>query len=88
VVRRQILNTGCAFVSCIPVFIASQPYWRKPSTQRGLDPWRRYQVQLGATIALPVLTHLFEARCVRLDRTYQLNFGNTHFLSPCSSGSD
>ena len=80
---EQILNAGCAFVNCIPVFIASQPYWRKRFKQRGLPILGDdIKSQLGATIAHRVLTHLFKERGVRLDRTYQLNFGgNTDFLN-------
>ena len=26
---EQILDAGCGFINCIPVFIASQEYWRK-----------------------------------------------------------
>ena len=38
--------------------------------------------QVGATIVHRVLTNLFRERGVRLDRTYQLNFGgNTDFLN-------
>jgi myo-inositol-1-phosphate synthase len=80
---EQILEAGCAFVNCIPVFIASQPYWRKRFKERGLPiVGDDVKSQLGATIAHRVLAHLFNERGVRLDRTYQLNFGgNTDFLN-------
>jgi myo-inositol-1-phosphate synthase len=80
---EQVLEAGCAFVNCIPVFIASQPYWRKRFKERGLPiVGDDVKSQLGATIAHRVLTHLFNERGVRLDRTYQLNFGgNTDFLN-------
>ncbi len=80
---EQILDAGCAFVNCIPVFIASQPYWRKRFKERGLPIiGDDVKSQLGATIAHRVLAHLFQDRGVRLDRTYQLNFGgNTDFLN-------
>jgi myo-inositol-1-phosphate synthase len=80
---EQVLDAGCAFVNCIPVFIASQPYWRKRFKERGLPlVGDDVKSQLGATIAHRVLTHLFNERGVRLDRTYQLNFGgNTDFLN-------
>ncbi|MGH7871408.1 MAG: inositol-3-phosphate synthase [Candidatus Binatia bacterium] len=80
---EQILEAGCAFVNCIPVFIASQPYWRKRFKARGLPIiGDDIKSQLGATIAHRVLAHLFNQRGVRLDRTYQLNFGgNTDFLN-------
>ena len=80
---EQVLEAGCAFVNCIPVFIASQPYWRKRFKERGLPiVGDDIKSQLGATIAHRVLAHLFQERGVRLDRTYQLNFGgNTDFLN-------
>jgi myo-inositol-1-phosphate synthase len=80
---EQVLEAGCAFVNCIPVFIASQPYWRKRFKERGLPILRDdIKSQLGATIVHRVLAHLFTQRGVRLDRTYQLNFGgNTDFLN-------
>jgi myo-inositol-1-phosphate synthase len=80
---EQVLEAGCAFVNCIPVFIASEPYWRKRFKERGLPIiGDDIKSQLGATIAHRVLTRLFEERGVRLDRTYQLNFGgNTDFLN-------
>jgi myo-inositol-1-phosphate synthase len=80
---EQVLEAGCAFVNCIPVFIASQPYWRKRFKQRGLPIiGDDVKSQLGATITHRVLANLFRERGVRLDRTYQLNFGgNTDFLN-------
>jgi myo-inositol-1-phosphate synthase len=80
---EQVLEAGCAFVNCIPVFIASQPYWRKRFKERGLPiVGDDIKSQLGATIVHRVLAHLFTQRGVRLDRTYQLNFGgNTDFLN-------
>jgi myo-inositol-1-phosphate synthase len=80
---EQILEAGCAFVNCIPVFIASQRYWQRRFKERGLPIiGDDVKSQVGATIAHRVLTNLFRERGVRLDRTYQLNFGgNTDFLN-------
>jgi myo-inositol-1-phosphate synthase len=80
---EQILEAGCAFVNCIPVFIASQRYWQRRFRERGLPIiGDDVKSQVGATIAHRVLTNLFRERGVRLDRTYQLNFGgNTDFLN-------
>jgi myo-inositol-1-phosphate synthase len=80
---EQVLDAGCGFINCIPVFIASQPYWRRRFKSRGLPIiGDDIKSQLGATITHRVLTHLFRDRGVRLDRTYQLNFGgNTDFLN-------
>jgi len=73
---EQILEAGCGFVNCIPVFIASQEYWRKRFEERGLPIiGDDIKSQVGATITHRVLTSLFNDRGVRLDRTYQLNFG-------------
>ncbi|HYY14575.1 MAG TPA: inositol-3-phosphate synthase [Chthoniobacterales bacterium] len=80
---EQVLDAGCAFVNCIPVFIASQKYWQRRFEQRGLPMiGDDIKSQVGATIAHRVLTNLFRDRGVRLDRTYQLNFGgNTDFMN-------
>ncbi|WP_322489684.1 inositol-3-phosphate synthase [Chloroflexus sp.] len=80
---EQVLDAGCAFINCIPVFIASQEYWRRRFEEKGLPIiGDDIKSQVGATITHRVLTTLFKARGVRLDRTYQLNFGgNTDFLN-------
>ena len=73
---EQILEAGCAFVNCIPVFIASSPYWAGRFRERGLPLiGDDIKSQVGATITHRVLTALFRDRGVRLDHTYQLNFG-------------
>ncbi|WP_445504191.1 inositol-3-phosphate synthase [Microvirga sp. G4-2] len=78
---ERALEAGCAFVNCIPVFIASDPEWRKRFEDRGLPiVGDDIKSQVGATIVHRVLANLFRERGVRLDRTYQLNFGgNTDF---------
>ena len=80
---EQILDAGCAMVNCIPVFIAREKYWQKRFEERGLPIiGDDIKSQVGATITHRVLARLFEDRGVRLDRTYQLNFGgNTDFLN-------
>jgi myo-inositol-1-phosphate synthase len=80
---EQVLEAGCAMVNCIPVFIASAPYWNKRFAQRRLPIiGDDIKSQVGATIVHRVLADLFGKRGVRLDRTYQLNFGgNTDFLN-------
>ncbi|BCM17901.1 inositol-3-phosphate synthase [Mesorhizobium sp. J8] len=77
------LDAGCAFVNCIPVFIASRPEWRKRFEDRGLPlVGDDIKSQVGATIVHRLLANLFRERGVRIDRTYQLNFGgNTDFLN-------
>ena len=80
---EQVLAAGCAFVNCIPVFIAKEDYWQKRFIDKGLPiVGDDIKSQVGATIIHRVLARLFEDRGVRLDRTYQLNFGgNTDFLN-------
>ncbi|HEX2553070.1 MAG TPA: inositol-3-phosphate synthase [Microvirga sp.] len=80
---EKALEAGCAFVNCIPVFIASNPDWRRRFEERGLPiVGDDIKSQVGATIVHRVLANLFRERGVRLDRTYQLNFGgNTDFLN-------
>ena len=80
---EQVLNAGCGFINCIPVFIAREDYWQSRFKDRGLPViGDDIKSQLGATITHRVLTRLFHDRGVTVDRTYQLNFGgNTDFLN-------
>jgi myo-inositol-1-phosphate synthase len=80
---EQILEAGCGFVNCIPVFIAREPYWQKRFKEKGLPViGDDIKSQVGATIAHRVLTRLFLERGVKLERTSQLNVGgNTDFLN-------
>ena len=80
---EQILQAGCAFINCIPVFIAREEYWQRRFAERSLPLiGDDIKSQVGATILHRVLTRLFVERGARLDRTYQLNFGgNTDFLN-------
>ena len=80
---EQALLAGCGFVNCVPVFVASRPCWAGRFAERGLPIiGDDIKSQVGATIVHRVLANLFRERGVRLDRTYQLNFGgNTDFLN-------
>ena len=80
---EQILEAGCAFVNCVPVFIASATYWPERFEKRGVPViGDDIKSQVGATISHRVLTRLFRDRGVRLERTSQLNVGgNTDFLN-------
>lgn len=80
---EQVLEAGCGFVNCIPVFIAREPYWQKRFEKKGLPIiGDDIKSQVGSTIAHRIMTRLFYDRGVKLDRTYQLNFGgNTDFLN-------
>jgi myo-inositol-1-phosphate synthase len=80
---EQILSAGCAFINCIPVFIAREEYWQGRFKAAGLPViGDDIKSQVGATITHRVLTRLFRDRGVKLERTYQLNFGgNTDFYN-------
>lgn len=77
------LKAGCAFINCVPVFIASDSRWAKRFEEAHLPIiGDDIKSQVGATIVHRVLTRLFNDRGVHLERTYQLNFGgNTDFLN-------
>lgn len=73
---QEALKAGCAFVNCIPVFIASDPVWAKRFERQGLPIiGDDIKSQVGATIVHRMLTNLFRERGVHIERTYQLNFG-------------
>ena len=80
---EQALKAGCGFVNCIPVFIAAREEWRRRFADARLPLiGDDIKSQVGATIVHRVLANLFRERGVRLERTYQLNFGgNTDFLN-------
>lgn len=80
---ERALEAGVGFVNCIPAFIASRPEWERRFAERGLPiVGDDIKSQVGATIIHRMLTNLFRDRGVRVDRTYQLNFGgNTDFLN-------
>ena len=78
-----VLAAGCGLVNCIPVFVARENYWQERFAEKGLPViGDDIKSQVGATIVHRVLTRLFGDRGVRLERTYQLNFGgNTDFYN-------
>jgi len=80
---EQVLDAGCGFVNCVPVFIAREEYWADRFRDAGAPiVGDDIKSQVGATIVHRVLSRLFRDRGVRIDRTYQLNFGgNTDFLN-------
>ncbi|MEA2522122.1 MAG: myo-inositol-phosphate synthase [Actinomycetota bacterium] len=77
------LDAGVGVVNCLPVFIASDPEWAEKFRVAGVPiVGDDIKSQLGATITHRVLTKLFEDRGVKIDRTYQLNFGgNMDFMN-------
>jgi myo-inositol-1-phosphate synthase len=78
---QTALDAGCAFVNCIPEFIASVPQWSKKFEDKGLPvAGDDIKSQLGATILHRNLVKLCLDRGVMVDETYQLNLGgNTDF---------
>jgi myo-inositol-1-phosphate synthase len=73
---EQILEAGCGFVNCIPVFIAREDYWDKRFKKAGLPIiGDDIKSQVGATIVHRQMARLFHERGVKLLRTSQLNVG-------------
>ena len=73
---EQILEAGCGFVNCIPVFIAREDYWNRRFKKAGLPVvGDDIKSQVGATIVHRNLARLFHDRGVKLMRTSQLNVG-------------
>ncbi|MFO1056308.1 MAG: inositol-3-phosphate synthase [Dongiaceae bacterium] len=73
---ERVLEAGCAFVNCMPAFIASDAAWGERFRRAGVPIiGDDIKSQVGATIVHRVLANLFAERGVRIDRTYQLNFG-------------
>ena len=77
------LETGCAFVNCIPVFIASDKEWCKRFEEKRVPViGDDIKSQVGSTIVHRVLTKLCMDRGAVMDRTYQINVGgNTDFIN-------
>ena len=64
------------FLNALPVFIASDPTWAPKFGAAGVPiVGDDIKSQVGATVTHYVLAKLLEDRGVRLERTYQLNFG-------------
>jgi myo-inositol-1-phosphate synthase len=82
---EQAMQAGCAIINCMPVFIAADPtgYWPQRLSEANVPIiGDDIKSQVGATIVHRTLAHLFMNRGVRIDHTYQLNFGgNTDFLN-------
>jgi myo-inositol-1-phosphate synthase len=73
---EQILEAGCGFVNCIPVFIAREDYWNRRFAKAGLPVvGDDIKSQVGATIVHRTLARLFADRGVKMLRTSQLNVG-------------
>jgi myo-inositol-1-phosphate synthase len=73
---EQVLEAGCGFVNCIPVFIAREPYWDRRFKEAGVPiVGDDIKSQVGATIVHRTLARLFADRGVKMLRTSQLNVG-------------
>jgi myo-inositol-1-phosphate synthase len=73
---EQVLEAGCAFVNCVPVFIAREAYWEKRFRKAGVPIiGDDIKSQVGATIVHRALARLFYERGVQIQRTSQLNVG-------------
>ncbi|HEX2703954.1 MAG TPA: inositol-3-phosphate synthase [Solirubrobacteraceae bacterium] len=73
---EQVLEAGCGFVNCIPVFIAREDYWDKRFKKARLPIiGDDIKSQVGATIVHRALATLFADRGVSIERTSQLNVG-------------
>src|SRR5262249_56703013 len=80
---RACLETGVAFINCIPVFVASDAHWAAEFERRRIAViGDDVKSQLGATTVHRALARLCSDFAVVLDRTYHLNVGgNTDFLN-------
>jgi myo-inositol-1-phosphate synthase len=73
---EQVLDAGCGFVNCIPVFIAREHYWDERFRKAGLPVvGDDIKSQVGATIVHRALARLMHERGVKMVRTSQLNVG-------------
>ncbi|MGB8779537.1 MAG: inositol-3-phosphate synthase [Candidatus Bathyarchaeia archaeon] len=80
---QSALDAGCAFINCMPEFIASDGSWSKKFEEKGLPiAGDDIKSQLGATILHRSIAKLCVDRGVIIDETYQLNLGgDTDFLN-------
>ena len=73
---EQVLEAGCGFVNCIPVFIAREDYWNRRFKEARLPiVGDDIKSQVGATIVHRALARLLADRGVKTLRTSQLNVG-------------
>jgi myo-inositol-1-phosphate synthase len=78
---QAAIEARCAFVNCIPEFVASDHTWEERFREKGLPvAGDDVKSQLGATILHRNLIKLCVDRGVEVEETYQLNLGgNTDF---------
>jgi len=80
---QQTLDANCAFVNCMPSFIASDPYWQKQFENAGLPvSGDDVMSQIGATVLHKTIVKLLFERGILVSNSYQLNIGgDTDFLN-------
>ncbi len=85
---QMALDTHCAFVNCMPEFIASDEAWAKRFEQAGLPVLGDdIKAQVGSTIVHRTLARLCDERGAVIEKTYQINVGgNTDFLNMKEQG--
>lgn len=73
---QQTLDAGCAFVNCMPVFIASDAEWQAKFEKAGLPvAGDDVMSQIGATVLHKTITKMLVDRGIKIDESYQLNVG-------------
>jgi len=79
----QAIDAGCAFVNCMPVFVASDEKWQKKFASAGIPvAGDDVMSQIGATVLHKSLVKMLVDRGVKIDKSYQLNIGgDTDFLN-------
>lgn len=80
---QQALEAGCAFVNCMPAFIASTPEWQRKFEEAGVPvAGDDVMSQIGATVLHKTIAKLLVDRGVLVEESYQLNIGgDTDFLN-------
>jgi myo-inositol-1-phosphate synthase len=73
---QQAIDAGCAFVNCIPSFIASEPKWQREFERAKLPVvGDDIMSQVGATVLHKTIVKLLVDRGAVVDESYQLNIG-------------
>lgn len=80
---QEAINAGCAFVNCIPSFIASVPAWQEKFIDAKLPvAGDDVMSQVGATVLHKTIAKLLVDRGALIEESYQLNIGgDTDFLN-------
>jgi len=73
---QQTIEAGCAFINCMPVFIASDAEWQAKFEQAGLPvAGDDVMSQIGATVLHKTIAKMLVDRGIKIDESYQLNIG-------------